>query len=230
MLQLHIKYLLSRFNIITILVVISLFIGSLFINLSSIPLNLSAKLSREIYFYNLVTLLKLVIVLLIAFLFSLAALPNNDNYQLYLLNKRNDRIKYYVYKIFSLVIITFIIILILISCFVLVGLIFTDWYIVEVEHIKFFGYLFIVSIMYGLLSYNLVKLLKSLIIVLIPCLILILEEAFISEKIIDYLSYIFPIIENNNGIFLSYGVIHVIILSSCYFILGLIKNYIVDIK
>ncbi len=230
MLQLHLKYLLSRFNIITILVVISLFIGSLFINLSSIPLNLSAKLSREIYFHNLVTLLKLVIVLLIVFLFSLAALPNNDNYQLYLLNKRNDRIKYYVYKIFSLVIITFIIILILISCFVLVGLIFTDWYIVEVEHIKFFGYLFIVSIMYGLLSYNLVKLLKSLIIVLIPCLILILEEAFISEKIIDYLSYTFPIIENNNGIFLSYGVIHVIILSSCYFILGLIKNYIVDIK
>ena len=157
-------------------------------------------------------------------------MSNNDNYQLYLLNKRNDRIKYYVYKIFSLVIITSIIILILISCFVLVGLIFTDWYIVEVEHIKFFGYLFIISIMYGLLSYNLVKLLKSLIIVLIPCLILILEEAFISEKIIDYLSYIFPIIENNNGIFLSYGVIHVIILSSCYFILGLIKNYIVDIK
>ncbi len=84
--------------------------------------------------------------------------------------------------------------------------------------------------MYGLFSYNLIKLLNSLMVMLIPCLIIILEEAFVNEKFIDYFSYLFPMIKNNNGISLSYGVIQVIILIVCYFIWGLIKNYTVDIK
>ncbi len=230
MLQLHFRYLLSRFNIITILVIISLYIGSLIISLFSVPLELSTKLAREMHFYNLISIVKLVVILLIVFLFSLSALPSNDSYQLYLLNKRKDRIKYYVTKITALILISSIIIIILFVCFVVFGLVFTDWYIIEIDHIKFFGYLLTISIMYGLLSYNLIKLLNSLIVMLIPSLIVLLEEAFVNEKFINYLSYLFPIIEKNEEISLSYGLIHVIILICCYFILGLIKNYTIDIK
>lgn len=230
MFRLHLRYLLSRFNIITILVIIGLYIGSLIINLFSIPVELSTDLSKEMYFYNLILIVKLVVILLIVFLFSITALNSNDSYQLYLLNKRRDRIKYYITKTGALILISSIIIIIFFMCFVLFGLVLTDWYIIEIDHIKFFLYLFLISIMYGLLAYNLVKLLNSLIVILIPCLIVILEEAFINEKIIKDLSYLFPIIENNEQISLSYGFIHVVILLCCYFILGLIRSYTIDIK
>lgn len=230
MFSLHLRYLFNRFNIITILVVIALYLGILLINIFSIPLELNASLSQKVYFSNMISILKLLVVLLIVFLFSLSSLSYNDSYQLYLISKRKQRIKYYVTKISALISVSIGIVLIMFIFFILWGLLFTNWYVIKIDHVKFFVYLGLVGIMYGLFSYNLIKLLNSLIVVIIPCIIIILEEAFINEKFIVYLSYLFPMIKNNNGISLSYGVIQVIILIFCYFIWGLIKNYTVDIK
>ena len=230
MLKLHLRYLLSRFNVLTIGVIIVLYTGGLIINLFSIPREISSFLARELYFNNLISLLKLIVVLLVVFLFATVSMPSNDNYQLCVLNKRKERIKYYFTKIISLILVILIIFLILFMLFVLLGLLATSWYKIELNHVKFFIFLFLESLMYGLLVYNLVKVLKSIMVIIIPCLIIILEEAFINESFINYLSYLFPVIENNHEISLSYGVIHIIILCVCYLILGLIKSYTLDIK
>lgn len=230
MLRLHLRYLLSRFNIITIIVILLLYLGGLIVSVLSVPKEMTIDVARSVYFYNLVSILKIIVILLIVFLFSLSALTNNDNYQLYILNKRKERIKYYFTKILALTIITIIIISFLFILFVLIGLMFSNWYKIELKHLRFFLYLFLISMMYGLFSYNLIKVLNSLIVILIPCLIIILEEAFMNEQIIKYLSYMFPFIENNDKMVLSYGIVHIIILILCYLLLGLIRSYTLDIK
>lgn len=228
--RLHLCYLLSRFNLMAIVIIILLYLSGLIINIVSIPQDITAEVAKEMYFYNVVSILKLVLIILIIFLLSYTGLYNNDRYQLYLLNKREDRIKYYLTKMFALFIVTMSLIIIFMMLFLLCGLLFTSWYKIEFNHLKFFGYLMLISLMYGYWAYNLVKFMNSIIVMFIPCLVIILEEAFISLDIIQYISYLFPILENNANITLSYGMFHVIILICCHILIGLIKTYTADIK
>ena len=50
--------------------------------------------------------------------------------------------------------------------------------------------------MYGMLTYSLIKYLNSLIVVIIPCFILVFQEAFIDSIFVRYISYLFPVIIN----------------------------------
>ena len=84
--------------------------------------------------------------------------------------------------------------------------------------------------MYGMFTYNLIKLLNNLFVVIIPCFIVIFEEAFMYSELTKVISYVFPIIENGINPTMSYGIIHVIILIICYIGIGLMGCYTLDIK
>lgn len=228
--RLHLCYLFNRFNLISGGIIILLYLSGLIINIASIPQHISIEVAREMYFYNVVSILKMIFIMLVILIISYTALFNNDRYQLYLLNKRVDRIKYYLTKMLALFIVTMFLMIIFMLLFMLCGLLFTSWYKIEENHLKFFGCLSLISLMYGYFSYNLVKLMNSILMMFIPCLLVLLEEAFTSLDIVQYISYFFPIIENDISITLSYGVFHVIILIGCQLLIGLIQTYVVDIK
>jgi hypothetical protein len=84
--------------------------------------------------------------------------------------------------------------------------------------------------MYGMFTYSLIKYLNSLIVVIIPCLLVVFQEAFFDTMVVRYVSYLFPIIINGIEPALPYGVIHLVILIFCYIGIGLIKSYAMDIK
>ncbi len=228
MIKLHLKYTLNKFNTWTILIVTSIYLMGLLFNIFSIPSNMSNSLARDMYFYNLFSVLKIIVLLLIVLLMTLSSTSNNDQYQLFLIDKRVLRIKCYLTKIGSYVIISFVIVFIYMILYIIVGLLFTSWYVIRYIEIAFFVKFWLISFMYGLVGYNLVKMVNSLITCFIPCIILIIEEAFIGNEIIKYSTYFFPIFENSEK--LSYGIEHVIVLITIYLIIGLIKSYIEDIK
>lgn len=230
LIKLHFCYLFSKFNVITIIIILSLYLGGLLINVYSIPKSLSSELAKEMYFYNVASVLKIIIVMLIVFLFSYSGMINNERYRLCLISEREERIKYYFTKILSLSIVVVFLISIFFILFVLCGLVCTTWYRIEMRHFEFFGSLGFISLMHGCLVYNLVKSLNSILVMFVPCLIMVLEEAFVKLPVMKYLTFIFPIIEIDYNINLSYGIIHVIILISCQLMIGLIKSYIEDIK
>ncbi|MBQ8292613.1 MAG: hypothetical protein IJX78_02250 [Bacilli bacterium] len=230
MIQLHYKYLFSKYNLWTILIIILLYLGGLLINIFSIPINIAVASAKEMYFLNVVSLLKFVLMFLIIFLFGNAGTYHNDSYLLFLIDKRVKRIKFYVTKIFSLFSITIFLTSIFMLLFIMVGIFFSNWYIIEWQHVKFFLYLGMVSFMYGLITYNLVKFITSIFTIFLPCLIILLEESFVNEELIKLTSYLFPIIQNNHSVGLSYGIFHVILLIGCYMLIGLIKTYTLDIK
>lgn len=230
MLVLHLKYILNKYNLITLLLIILFYLVSLIVNIISIPKDLTQELLRDTYFYNVTLILKLVVIILIVFIISLSSTTYQESYQLFIINNRTKRISFFLSKILVLFLITILIILVFLGLFVLVGLIGSKWFIIEFKHIKFFTYLALDSFMYGMFTYCLIKFLNNLIVVIIPCFIVIFQEAFSSLKIVKYLTYFFPIIENGVEPSLSYGIIHVIMLILCYIGIVLIKSYIIDIK
>lgn len=227
---LHLKYILNKYNIITISLIFIIYFISLIINILNIPSDSTIEVMRNTYFYNVVLLLKLVVIILIVFIVCLSSTNYHESYQLFIINKREKRLKFYLTKILILLIITAIIISILYLLFTLVGLIGGKWFVVERRHIKFFMYLLFNSFMYGMFAYCLIKYLNNLIVIIVPCFIVIFEEAFINSNIIKYISYFFPIIKNSINPMLSYGIIHVIMLILFYIGVGLIKGYTQDIK
>lgn len=228
--KLHLCYLFNRFNLIAGGIIILIYLGGLIVNIISIPQYISIEVAREMYFYNVVSILKMIFIILIILIISYTGLFSNERYQLYLLNKRADRMKYYLTKMLALFIVSMFLMIIFMLLFILCGLIFTSWYKLEVNHLKFFSYLILISLMYGYFTYNLVKLMNSIFMIFIPFLLMLLEEAFKRLDIVRYVSYLFPILENDINITLSYGVLHVIILIFCQLLIGLIQTYVVDIK
>ncbi len=228
--KLHLCYLFNRFNLIAGGIIILIYLGGLIVNIISIPQYISIEVAREMYFYNTVSILKMIFIILIILIISYTGLFNNERYQLYLLNKRADRMKYFLTKMLALFIVSMLLMIVFMLLFILCGLIFTSWYKLELNHVKFFSYLTLISLMYGYFGYNLVKLMNSIFMVFIPFLLVVLEEAFISLDIVRYVSYLFPILENDINVSLSYGVFHVIILICCQLLIGLIQTYVVDIK
>lgn len=230
MLILHLKYILNKYNMITILVIMGIYLISLFINVLNVQEENIIAVLRNTYFYNVTLILKLVVIILVVFIIGASSTNYQESYQLFIINNRNERIKFYLTKILMLLIITTTITLIFFIMFVLVGLICSKWFIIQQEHINFFVYLELNSFMYGMFTYNLIKFLNNLFVVIIPCFIVVFEEAFIYSNIIKYISYVFPIIENGINPIMSYGVVHVIMLILCYIGIGLMKFYTLDIK
>ncbi len=230
MFKLHLRYLLSKFNLITILLISIIYLISLLLNIGNIPSNLDANIAYEMYFYNVFSMLKFILLLLVIFLMCLSGIKTNDGYQLFLIDRRSMRIKYYLTKMGAL----FLIISFIVICFgvlyILVGLIGSDWYFIKVNDGLLFLNLWLLSLMYGLLAYNLVKVFNTLLIGFIPCVIIVIEETFSSSDFIKTLTYFFPILEYNKNIESSYGLIHIIVLVVFNLLLGLIKDYTLDIK
>ena len=227
---LHLKYILNKYNIITILVIMVIYLFSLLINILNVQTEDVVEVIRNTYFYNVTLILKLVVIILIVFVIALSSTNYQESYQLFIISSRKERVKFYLSKILVLFIITTLIILILFTMFVLVGLIGSKWFVIEEKHISFFVFLELNSFMYGMFTYNLIKLLNNLFVVIIPCFIVIFEEAFMYSELTKVISYVFPIIENGINPTMSYGIIHVIILIICYIGIGLMRCYTLDIK
>lgn len=230
MLLLHLKYILNKYNIFTFSLILGIFLVVLIINMISISNNYSIEFMRDTYFYNVVLILKLIVNILIVFIISISSTNYQESYQLFIINQRKERIKFFLTKILALFLITCVIICLFFILFVAVGLFGSKWFIIEKRHLLYFIYLSLNSFMYGMFTYCLIKYLNSLIVVIIPCFIVIFQEAFIDSLVVRYVSYLFPIIINGIEPCLSYGIIHLIILIFCYIGIGLIKSYIMDIK
>lgn len=230
MMVLHLKYILNKYNIVAFSLILGIFLIILIINMNSISNNYSIEFMRDTYFYNVVLILKLILNILIVFIISISSTNYQESYQLFIINQRKERIKFFLTKILVLFLITCVTICLFFILFVAVGLLGSNWFIIEKRHLLYFFYLSLNSFMYGMFTYCLIKYLNSLIVVIIPCLIVVFQEAFIDSAVVRYVSYLFPIIINGIEPRLSYGIIHLIILIFCYIGIGLIKSYIMDIK
>lgn len=230
MLLLHLKYILNKYNIFTFSMILGIFFVVLIINMISISDNYSIEFMRDTYFYNVVLILKLTINILIVFIVSISSTNYQESYQLFIISNRKGRFKFFLSKIIILFLITSFIISLFFILFVVVGLLGSKWFIIEKRHILFFIYLCLISFMYGMFTYSLIKYLNSLIVVIIPCLLVVFQEAFFDTMVVRYVSYLFPIIINGIEPALPYGVIHLVILIFCYIGIGLIKSYAMDIK
>lgn len=230
MLLLHLKYIFNKYNIIAFSLILGIFSVVLIINMISISGIYSIEFMRNTYFYNVVLILKLIINILIVFIISISSTNYQESYQLFIINTRKERIKFFLTKIMVFFLITIFIVSLFFILFVFVGLLGSKWFIIEKRHLLFFLYLCLISFMYGMFTYSLIKYLNSLIVVIIPCFILVFQEAFIDSIFVRYISYLFPVIINGIEPALSYGIVHLIMLICCYIGIGLIKSYIMDIK
>ena len=98
MLLLHLKYIFNKYNIIAFSLILGIFSVVLIINMISISGIYSIEFMRNTYFYNVVLVLKLIINILIVFIISISSTNYQESYQLFIINTRKERIKFFLTK------------------------------------------------------------------------------------------------------------------------------------
>ena len=109
--------------------------------------------------------------------------------------------------------------------YILINYLFNQWYIIEISIFKSFGIIYILSIIYGLLSLILIKIINIIYSSIISLGFYLISEILIdyeiSSKIISIIQLFFPTTYlKDNNLFLKYGILHLISLIVLYFLVA----------
>lgn len=188
LIKLHLCYLFSK----TILVIIFL---SLVLCICSL---ISSSNSISTLFSSSFSMLKIIIVFVNAFIYSYSLSDNHDYYYYYLLG-RASRSKYIFSKILSLMVVSLSINIIVFFLFLLFGYLFTNNYYFENIFLIKFGFLFLLTVVYGLYGFLFCLITRSNFTVILVITFFILGDSqnlwlFPNDNIINIYSYLYMIL------------------------------------
>ena len=226
--KLHRKYLFSKINvIITSILIIIIIIFS--VSIIEPFKDSSIRWMNRFYITNnfeqaYLTFVKFIIIFYSCYLFSSCFSKNNDNYYIILINNISKS-KYLISKIFTIEMKLLEILVMILFNYILINYLFNQWYIIEISFFKCFGIIYILSIIYGLLSLILIKIINIIYSSIISLGFYLISEILIdyeiSSKIISIIQLFFPTTYlKDNNLFLKYGILHLISLIVLYFLVA----------
>lgn len=234
LMRLHRNYLFNKINVIIIGVVILISIFLSFVLINPFETNIDKwnerLISMQSYEQSYLLFAKILMVLLSSYLFGIYFSKQGDDYSLVLTCKVSKN-KYLISKILTISLTIFFILFMIILFHLFIGTIFNRWYIIDLNIITHYFEIYLISMVYGILSLISIRLLKSLYAVIIPFSLYILSEVLVdyntTSKMVKIIEMFFPTTHLSNGnIVLLYGIVHLIILNVFYFLI----SYFVYIK
>lgn len=228
LMRLHKNYLFNKINIIIIGIVILISMFLSFILVKPFETNIDKwndrLISMQSYEQSYLLFVKILMVLLSSYLFGIYFSKQGDDYSLVLTCKVSKN-KYLISKILTISLTIFFILFVIILCHLFIGTLFNRWYILNLNIVTHYFEIYLISMVYGILSLISIRLLKSLYAVIIPFSLYILSEVLVdyntSSKIVKIVEMFFPTTHLVNGnIVLLYGILHLVILNIFYFIIS----------
>lgn len=216
LIRLHFRYFLNRFNFIIISLIVTLVIFGFIISINPFISRTYQALEqvnfRELYFQNAFFIIKMALILLASLLIGNSFMTKNDNYNVIYFSYRQNRIRYFISKLFSMHL-SFIAIGIIVYLFYLViGYLLSPWFIWSLNENLVFLLIIFISMIYGSMSVIIVLLVDSSFALILPFLMFIIIELindFGTKELIIIFNLLFPVISfENNQIILLYGITH----------------------
>lgn len=218
--KLYFKYFICLSNLVIIFVLL-LFLGICYI-LSIMNLNNSLSYNEviEFYYQNSIYFTKIIFILFSSLLFIKLRSERNE----YILNivisagfKKKDN--YFSMFMFNIIIL-FVLIIISILLFIIIGFCFKSYFYIKVEYFIYFFNIFCLSIYYGFISYLFSLLFNNQFIFVGPVVLFFISDIIIENKDIFSTIYLtlFPNIKYNGD--LSNNIIYLIILSGIVFLIN----------
>lgn len=220
--KIHRNFLLNKICIIVIFLITVL---SALVNFASIfSINneynwFEGNLSYINYIDNLILFFKLITINLICFIWSNSFNKDIDSYHLLIVGFKHIKYKYVSSKILILIIFTFLLNFTNIFISSIIAGMCCSWYYFNKIIVDLFVVMFLISIIYGLLSAIISMLINSNYVYLISSGLLVLSEFLTESKSISSNLYLifFPNLYELNYNFVLFSILHLVILSCLYF-------------
>lgn len=228
--KLHRKYLFNKINliIVSLIIILAIILSTILIEptLSEVDSWILRESLRNNYEHTYLMFVKIIMILLSCYLFTIHFSKINDEYKVLLLTTIKKR-KFYFTKIWTIISLEIIIISILLLNYILIGSLFTSWFVFTFNLIVVFIKIVLLSIIYGLISLFMVLLFKNIYSVLLSFGVFFFGEImldFKKNKIIDILIIIFPALDleidnqfNKTFVIIVFGFISLIVF---YYLMG----------
>lgn len=217
-LKINFVYFFSKKNVCTLLICILIMIlVDLYVIVSNQKLFLNVIEIQKYTLESLYSFNKIIIVILSCFLFNNFILSINDNYKvLFIINCRNIWV-YYLSKIITVLIVLFVFVFFSFTIYIVISVISNINFIITLQCVKGYFFVFLLSIVYGMISLICTKLLDNTFSIMIPILIYICSEFFeFYDSIVNTFFPNFTLIMLENDFFLLSS--HCLILSIFYLI------------
>lgn len=230
MIKLHRNYIFNKRNSIMICILIIVSVSFQYIIAFSFA-NQDVFLVTQIefsndYIHSSVVYTKMLMIFWSMYLFGFCFYTYEDNYRV-LVSRKIKKQTYLISKIIVLVVVVLLTILFLFFLQFWVGIFFTTWYVVTFEALVAYFRIFLLSSIYGLLSFIFVRLLNSLYSIFIPISFYIFSELLasgnVNSNITGLIQLLLPVEWDNGGQYqLYFGYMHLVVLGILYFIIGYI--------
>lgn len=173
------------------------------------------------YIDNIVLFFKLVMINLICYLWGSAFNKDADSYHLLINGFKNIKFKYLFTKLLVLLIVTFLIIIVNVLFFSFLGVICSNWYFFHKIIVKLFVVMYLIGIIYGIMSAVFSTLINSNYVYLLSSGLFVLGE-FLSESNFSFCKFYFvfcPSLYEIDYGFTFFSIFHLLILSLFYLVL-----------
>lgn len=211
--RLYQKYFFSTSNVIIMILLQCFLICSFIISITNLNDGLSYSEILKYYFENGLYYSKFILILFSSFIFMKLNSERNE----YILNiviaagytkKRNYKLMI-LSNLMMVILYTFICFV----CFIIIGFIFKDYFILKINYIISFFNILLLCIYYSLLSYLLTQIIKNQFVYILLIILFFISELFVSSNdVIKYIYlYFFPNVNNVDG-FLYVNTLYLLII------------------
>lgn len=217
-LKINFVYFLSRKNICSLFICIMIMLLiDLYVIISNQTLSLNAIEIQNYSWETLYSFNKIITVILGCFLFNNFILSINDNYKvLFIINSDNVKF-YYLSKVITVLIVLFIFVFFSFAIYTIINISCNTRFVMTIQCVKGYLFVFLLSVVYGLISLICTKILDNTYSIMIPIVIYICCEFFeFNDSIVNTFFPNFTLTMLENDFFLS--LIHCIIVSFFYLV------------
>ncbi|HHU80276.1 MAG TPA: hypothetical protein GXZ35_02940 [Acholeplasmataceae bacterium] len=241
LITLHRKYLWTKVNLIIFDLLVGIINIGLLVSINPIEQISLHDLNRKSYALayntNMEIMMKISLTLISCYLFGSSFCFQNDNYRvLYLSSQKGSkkRIVYFLTKYYALASIYFGVVLVAFLCYMIIGYLFTSWFVIEFSVIEFFGGLFLTGLIFGSVAMIFGILFNNWFSSLIPYIIFIISEIIVelsSNQLIKVFHFVFPrVIASSGEVYFPFGIFHALIIFASFIIGGSIIYLIKDLS
>ena len=229
--KLYLNYFFYKSNLILYLFFLFFITFSYYLSINDLNDNMSYKDVIDFYFKNGVYYSKIIVVFISIIQFSKLYNERNQYVLNFVITAGYSKKQNYNYMILGLAIINIIFVIILYLLFILIGVLSKSYFVIESYYLNTFLNIYILSIVYGLLSYLTSIIFDNQYYFILVLLLFLISDIFIdSRSIISYAYYyIFPNIKDNGNMishyfFIIYEVIVLLYLSRKKYVFVDLKN------
>ncbi len=224
MIKLHHKYLLNKINLIiwiVVIVIMTIFEMLIAFSLGNHPLlNITKQMILEEYINSSIIFARMIMVLWSIYLFGFCFYKEGDNYRVLTITKVSGG-NYYLSKMIAIFLEEAKMLGVIFVIQFFIGSFFTKWYYLKIDMLICYGKIYLISLIYGLLSVVFVSLFKNLYAIIITSVLYLLSEILIVEEInqnvLTFIQLFFP---NKVSFQASIDIIHLFLLIIFYLVAG----------